>query len=295
MNNKDNVFEIAIKQENCLTYILWDRESQSRLEIVPERGGMVTSWRIQGQDILYMDQERFANPELSVRGGIPILFPICGNLPDNIYTYQNKEYSLKQHGFARNLPWEVKRRFTEDFAGITLVLESNEETRQAYPFDFELVFTYQIQGNQLLIKQRYTNKSEETMPFSSGLHPYFFTSNKKDLLLEIPATQYQDQNTKEFHSFTGNLNFEQEEIDIAFSPLSKQTGSLKNNRGNWKVTLNCSDLYSALVFWTVKGKQYSCLEPWTALRNSLNTGEKLINLEPGQSCETVVEMVVSYS
>ncbi len=295
MDNKDKIFEIAIKQESYPTYILWDREAQSRLEVVPERGGMVTSWRIQGQDILYMDQERFANRELSVRGGIPILFPICGNLPDDIYIYQNQQYILKQHGFARNLPWEVQEQLTEDFAAITLVLESNEETHQVYPFDFELAFTYQIQGNKLVIKQRYTNKSEEIMPFSSGLHPYFFTSNKKDLVLEIPANQYQDQNTKEIHPFTGNLNFEQEEIDIAFSPVSKNTGSIKNNRSNWKVTLNYSDLYSALVFWTVKGKQYTCLEPWTALRNALNTGEHLINLEPGKSCETVVEMVVSYS
>ncbi|MGB3693680.1 MAG: aldose epimerase [Spirulinaceae cyanobacterium] len=289
------MFEIAIKQESYQTYILWDREAQSRLEVVPERGGMVTSWRIQGQDILYLDEERFANPELSVRGGIPILFPICGNLPDDIYIYRNQQYILKQHGFARNLPWEVQEQFTEDFAGITLVLESNEETRQVYPFDFELAFTYRIKGNKLVIKQQYINKSAEIMPFSSGLHPYFFTSNKKDLVLEIPANQYQDQNTKEIHPFTGKLNFEQEEIDIAFSPVSKNSGSLKNNRSNWKVSLNYSDLYTALVFWTVKGKKYSCLEPWTALRNALNTGENLINLEPGESCETEVEMVVSYS
>jgi galactose mutarotase-like enzyme len=57
--------------------------------------------------MLYLDVERFANPELSIRGGVPILFPICGNLPDNCYTYNGQQYTLKQHGFGRYLPWEV--------------------------------------------------------------------------------------------------------------------------------------------------------------------------------------------
>ncbi|NES72254.1 MAG: aldose epimerase, partial [Okeania sp. SIO2D1] len=57
------MFDIALKQDNYTTYILQDRESQARLEVVPDRGGLITSWRIQGQDILYMNRERFANPE----------------------------------------------------------------------------------------------------------------------------------------------------------------------------------------------------------------------------------------
>jgi galactose mutarotase-like enzyme len=43
----------------------------------------------------------------------------------------------------------------------------------------------------------------------------------------------------------------------------------------------------------VKGKEYICLEPWTGPRNALNTGEKLIYIEPDQSCSAVVEMVYS--
>jgi galactose mutarotase-like enzyme len=49
-----------------------------------------------------------------------------------------------------------------------------------------------------------------------------------------------------------------------------------------------------LVFWTIKGKEYVCLEPWSAPRNALNTQEALSYLEPGESCQTSVEISVSY-
>ncbi len=88
------MFNIAITQQEYLTYILKDLTTNSRLEIVPEKGGIVTKWSLQGQDILYLDVERFKNPNLSVRGGIPVLFPICGNLPDNIFYYDDRQNSL---------------------------------------------------------------------------------------------------------------------------------------------------------------------------------------------------------
>ena len=55
-------------------------EFDSLIRIVPERGGLITEWHSQGKELLYFDLERFMDKEKSVRGGIPILFPICGDL-----------------------------------------------------------------------------------------------------------------------------------------------------------------------------------------------------------------------
>lgn len=200
------MFAIALQQQQYKTYILSDSSAQSRLEVVPERGGIITSWRIQSQELLYLDAERFANPDLTVRGGIPILFLICGNLSDNTYTYNGQQYTLKQHGFARDLPWEVTDSLTQSRASLTLVLNSNEQTRAVYPFDCQLTFTYQLLGNSLEIRQRYTNYSTEAMPFSTGLHPYFRTLDKTQLKFEIPATEFQDQPSKAIYPFTGDFD-----------------------------------------------------------------------------------------
>ena len=288
------MFTVALKQEQYSTYILADQEAHSRLEVVPERGGIITQWRIQGQNILYLDAERFANPQMSIRGGIPILFPICGNLPDNTYTHKNQSYTLKQHGFARDLPWNVTNQATEDCASITLELNSNNQTRAVYPFQFQLSFTYQLQGNTLKIQQHFTNKSKEKMPFSAGLHPYFLAADKSKLKFEIPASQYLDQITGETHPFAGEFDFSQEEIDVAFTSITAHSTSFTNQPGRYRVTIRYSDLYSTLVFWTVQGKKYVCLEPWSAPRNALNTGEQLNSIDPGSTYTATVEMTVGY-
>ena len=94
-----------------------------QLQVVPERGGLLTSWVCNGQERLYFDSERFADPSKSVRGGIPVLFPICGNLPGNRLDLPQGSYTLAQHGFARDLPWQLQP--LSDGLGIRLVLESN--------------------------------------------------------------------------------------------------------------------------------------------------------------------------
>ncbi|EDX73188.1 Aldose 1-epimerase subfamily [Coleofasciculus chthonoplastes PCC 7420] len=251
------MFAIALKQEQYSTYILTAQDTQSRLEVVPERGGLISHWSVQGQDILYFDAERFRDPTLSVRGGIPILFPICGNLPDNTYTHQGKPYQLKQHGFARDLPWQVTERVTNDLVSLTLVLNSNDQTRAVYPFDWQLTFTYQLQ-------------------------------------FEIPAAEYQDQLTGQVSSFKGGFDWSEDEIDVAFRQVTDQSATVTDQQRRLKLTLSYDELYSTLVFWTVKGKDYYCLEPWSAPRNALNTGENLTKLAPGESLETSVQLNVTF-
>ena len=265
---------------------------RSRLEVLPERGGIITSWSVQGQEIFYLDKERLANPQLSVRGGVPILFPICGNLPDDTYTHNGKQYTLKQHGFARDLPWEP---VTQEKASLTLVLNSSEQTRAVYPFDFKVAFTYQLQDNSLEIRQQYTNLSSEPMPFSMGFHPYFLAPDKNQLQWEIPSQKYQTKNSKEIHSFDGKFDFNTEEIDVAFGQLSGTSTSVTDTNRQLKLTINYDQVFSTLVFWTVKGKDFYCLEPWSAPRNALNTGENLTVLQPKGELLTSIRLSAIFS
>ncbi|MBD2066973.1 aldose epimerase [Leptolyngbya sp. FACHB-671] len=288
------MFAIDLEQKQYKTYILSDQIGQSRLEVVPERGGIITSWQIRGKEMLYLDAERFANPELTVRGGIPILFPICGNLPGNTYTYQGQSYTLKQHGFARDLPWEVTDRVTQDGASLTLVLNSSDQTRAVYPFDFQLIFTYRLQGNSLEIHQRYANHSAEAMPFSTGLHPYFQVSDKTQLQFGIPSNQFQNQRDKSVQSFSGQFDFDLDEIDASFWQLSGQSATVADLGQQTRLKLDYAPIYSTLVFWTVKGKDFYCLEPWSAPRNALNTGDRLTHLASGETLETFVQLTADF-
>jgi galactose mutarotase-like enzyme len=284
------VFAIAHRLEQYQIYTLSDTESNSWLEIVPERGGIATKWGVDGLELLYLDSERFARPEMSVRGGIPILFPICGNLPNNVYTYQEREYTLKQHGFARDLPWQVVGQATEECASITLQLTSNEETQRVYPFEFTLRFTYQLVGDTLKILQSFTNHSSEPMLFSVGLHPYFQVSDKSQLEFAIPASEYRDQRTGEIFAYRNHLDLEPEEVDLAFGYMAGNFARVTDNGSQKQLYLQFADDYNTVVFWTLKDKPFYCIEPWSAARNALNTSDRIIKLAPNATLETWVQL-----
>lgn len=287
------MFAVALKADPAATYILSDTNT-ARLEIVPDRGSIATRWQVEDQDIFYFDRDRFADPALSVRGGIPILFPICGNLPNNQYSLGSQTYSLKQHGFARDLPWRVTHQDVSEAASLTLELTSTEATLAQYPFEFSLAFTFKLKGHILELEQRFTNLAAQPMPFSTGLHPYFLVEDKSQLEFEIPSTEYRNHLTGGIETFGGEFDFTQDEIDLAFQNLTAPAATVTDHHLGRRLTLSWSADYSKLVFWTVKGKDYYCLEPWTAPRNALNTGENLLLLEPQQTLETNVRMAVAF-
>ncbi|HIK17756.1 MAG TPA: aldose epimerase [Leptolyngbyaceae cyanobacterium M33_DOE_097] len=284
---------IACEQRQYETYVLSLTEPNSSIEIVPARGGILTRWQFQGKDIFYLDHERFTDPSLSVRGGNPILFPICGNLPDNTYTYNGQSYTLKQHGFARDLPWQVVEQPMGDCPSILLRLKSNQQTREVYPFDFELLFRYTLHEDLLATEQTIINHSDDhPMPFALGFHPYFGVQDKQKLEFEIPSEEFQDQQTKEVHPFKGDFDLERDELDLIFQTLSQNTATIVDRHQGTRLKLEFSHAYANLVFWTLKGKDFYCLEPWTAPRNAMNTGDRLLYLDPGASFETSVNFYI---
>jgi len=282
------MYKVTTTQSQYQTYTLSDDSTQSQVTVIPSRGGIITEWSYQNQDIFYLDRERLKDPQLSVRGGIPLLFPICGNLVDNSYEHGGKTYQLPQHGFARNLPWEVTEQSTNQQASITVTLKSNEQTKQGYPFDFRLDFTYILKENTLELIYRHQNLSPESMPFATGIHPYFSVPDKDKLEFAIPSTQYQIKGDANIKTFNGKFDFSQEEIDFAFINLSSNIATVIDRERQLKLTVEYDDNYVTLVFWTQKNQNFYCLEPWSAPRNALNTGDNLIIAKPGETVETKI-------
>ena len=159
-------------------------EFESLIRIVPERGGLITQWLSEGKELLYFDLERFMDKDKSVRGGIPILFPICGDLSEE-YIFGGKKYFLKQHGFARDLPWSIGLK--KDNLGISLKLNDTNESRSFFPFSFALHMDVYLKEKSLQISAKIYNKSQDIMPFCFGLHPYFQVSNLQKIKIdELP-------------------------------------------------------------------------------------------------------------
>ena len=269
------------------TLVLTDDEAGSTVSLVPARGAIVTRFRAAGRELLYLDEATLHDPAKNVRGGIPVLFPSPGKLDGDQFA-RGEAGALKQHGFARDLPWEVQDARTSGAAGVTLTLASNERTRAAYPWDFRMAIDFTLRGGLLRLGVRVENTGDGTMPFAFGLHPYFLVADKARAKIATRATRAFDNVTKEVVPFRG-FDLTAREVDLHLidhgstdSALAWGDGAPPAVRGSPEMT--------RWVVWTVAGKDYVCLEPWTAPANALNTGESLLELAPGEARELWVEL-----
>jgi galactose mutarotase-like enzyme len=271
-------------------YELKETSTESSVVICPERGGIVTNCRLRGTELLYLDRDTFLNPEANIRGGIPVLFPIAGQLVNGQYEWNGQTYRMKNHGVARIYPWEVLETSTDGSASITLSLRSNAETLAAYPFEFELRFTYRLQDGVLSIEQRYANQSRQEMPMVSGFHPYFATEGK-NLAYRTDATRMLDYNDKKEKPFGGSLDLEGMVESAALLNASKPEIRFPLSEGR-SVLLTYSEQFRYVVLWSVEGKPFVCVEPWTALNEALNDKNELLMVAPGTTLDLTMSIAL---
>ncbi len=101
----------------------------------------------------------------------PILFPFVGKTDCNEFRTKGATYSMTQHGFARDMEFELLSE-TED--EIWFVLRDSEETREKYPYGFVLKLGYRLLESGVEVCWQVENEEEEDLPFSIGGHPAFY-------------------------------------------------------------------------------------------------------------------------
>ena len=100
----------------------------------------------------------------------PVLFPFVGGVKDKKYRYAGAEYSIGQHGFARDMEFTLESKATDE---IWFVLIENEESLSKYPFKFMLRIGYVLNGSELFVNWEVTNTNDSDMFFAIGAHPAF--------------------------------------------------------------------------------------------------------------------------
>jgi galactose mutarotase-like enzyme len=248
-------------------------DGDARAELVPERGAIVARFDVGGAQILYLDRATLDDPTKNVRGGVPFLFPTAGRLEGD--RYQGRE--MKQHGFARNLPFTVEQR---DARAVTLALAANDETRARFPFEFRVELTISLSARELRIAQRYQNLGAERMPLHAGFHPYFFVpdAEKTRVTVATHATRAFDNVQKRDVPFAG-FDFTRPEVDLHLADHGGSTSAL-TRPGAPTIEIEGSAEFGHWVVWAIAGKDFICVEPWTAPANALNSGEHLLWVEP---------------
>jgi galactose mutarotase-like enzyme len=215
----------------------------------------------------------------------PILFPIVGTLKNNSYDFENKQYQMFRHGFARDLNFDLIAKSNTE---VSFSLKNSESSFMTYPFEFELIVTYILDNKKLKIQYNVRNFSNKTMPFSIGGHPAFSLKND----FQNYSLDFEHDELLEYHLLEGDLLSDKTEkielVDkkmhlnydlfrndaLVFKQLKSKTVSIAEH-GNPFLRINFSQ-FPNLGIWTKKDAPFICLEPWFGFADETTSSGKII-------------------
>ncbi len=230
----------------------------------------------------------------------PILFPICGSLKDNKFSYKGKEYKIKHHGYARFKNFTVET--LEDTKAV-FSLCSDDESKKCYPFDYEFKVSYSLEGTSIKVGYSAKNLTDGDMYFSVGGHEgYLCPEGIEDYTLCFSENENLDSTllegsvitrlTKKFGKDTKELPLKSEYFDLdtlIFLNLKSRSVALKNSDRKLRIDFDGMDY---LLIWTVAGKdqKFVCIEPWCGIpdyadrtNNDITQKDKIIKLSKNET------------
>ncbi|MBP5397368.1 MAG: aldose 1-epimerase family protein [Bacteroidales bacterium] len=137
--------------------------SQISLTVAP-CGAELTGLRRAGKDYMWNADKRFWGRVA------PILFPAVGRPAEDTLRIGGKAFSMRQHGFARDVDFE---RVAGNADGSGLWRYVQTEPRDNYPYRFTLEAAYVLEGDTVSCRWTVRNDDTETMYFQIGAHPAF--------------------------------------------------------------------------------------------------------------------------
>ncbi len=265
-----------LKNDNGIHTIFKDKNNL--INFCPSRGGIITNWVINDYQILYFDQKRFLDKTKSIRGGVPILFPICGNLERKSF-FGDNFLDLMQHGFAREQEWNFG--FNQSKNTLCLTLNDNEETRKYYPYFFQIKIEITFSIATLIFNIEIFNKSNTIMPVNFGLHPYFNISDFNNIEFLNYSKCCLNQKNNNLVKTENLLSNSFKGIDLLMYSSGKT--SFIDYGLKRKITLTNPSPFDISVIWSDPPRKMLCIEPWTSPRNSLANGFRKIEIMPNSS------------
>lgn len=206
------------------------------------------------------------NPEYWGRRS-PVLFPVVGKYKNGKTTYNGKEYSLGQHGFARDSEFTLIEQTDNRLA---FELTSSEETLAKYPFKFRLICSFELKNDKIIVGWNVENIDAQTIHFSIGAHPAFYC-NKGETVLTMNGENIK-YNLVNADGLYTSLKYDVESSFVLHDEIFDNDALIIENSGVNEISLvdNGKEYltvkFDAKVFgiWapTRKNAPFVCIEPW---------------------------------
>jgi galactose mutarotase-like enzyme len=119
------------------------------------------------------------------------------------------------------------------------------------------------------------------MPFSFGLHPYFNLSSLEGVRLEGLPDQCLNHLTMAEAATADQMERLATGIDLLVQP----TGPVRlvDEAAGTTLELQLTHPLDLVVLWTEPPRPMVCMEPWSAPRQALLSGDRRLELSPGES------------
>ncbi len=277
-------------------------DGSTSMSFLPERGGVANSLIMPTQqgprEMLYL-HDFFEKEWNDLPGGWPFLFPVCARLARDgqagVYLYEGKQYRLNIHGFSWMLPWDV---IAEEKSSITLRLCADQNTKEIYPFDFELVLKYRVDRALLTCEMTCINHGDKAMPYYAGFHPYFLTpafgAGKEKVMLDYEPIRRFIYNEK-LTDIIGDQPLFTLPTSILDPNIQEQLTLVGHNKvvklhypEGMTVCIEAVgvedyDAFSYVQLYTRREKPFFCAEHWMSFPNAMNTVQGVRWLQSGES------------
>ena len=215
----------------------------------------------------------------------PVLFPIVGTLKNNVYQFENNQFEMFRHGFARDMNFNL---IFSSQNQVSFSLNNSENTFVVYPFKFELIVTYILENKKLKIQYNVLNLDDKKIPFSIGVHPAFSLKNDfKNYSLDFEFDEMLEFNLLQQDLLTDKteklqlidkkmqLNYNLFRNDaLVFKKLKSKTITI-SEYGKPFLIVNFHQ-FPNLGIWTKKDAPFICIEPWFGFADEILTSGNIL-------------------
>jgi len=215
----------------------------------------------------------------------PVLFPVVGRSLNDEILIDDHAYRLDKHGFARNANFRLMD-LTE--TSIVFSLKNNEQLQKIYPYKFEFLIRYKLDGSTLVVSYEVINKDNKEIYFQLGGHPAFavpFNQEEtyEDYYLEFEHTEKAARSYIDKEGFfdgkkdvaLANTNVIQlknglfKDDALIFKALKSKKVSIKSAKHSHYLTVDFSE-FKYLGLWAKVGAPFVCIEPWLGCADTVD-------------------------
>ncbi len=272
--------------------------------IISEIGAEMQSLKYNGTEFLWQGYDGIWSKHA------PILFPICGGLKDDKFTYKGKEYTLPKHGYAKNEIFSVESKNDTE---ATFLHTSNEETLKMFPFLYEFRVKYSLTDSGVKVTYNVTNNGDDTMYFSVGSHEAYATPEG----IEEYDVIFPEKETLECIMLDGCLLNSHKTLFMknsttlplydkffffdspVFKDLKSDSAMLRNRKTGRFINVEFPNKPYFLL-WHEPGAPFMCLEPWAGAPDTqtrygdITKKEAIISLDAKQVYEVSHTITVGF-